>query len=338
MFILSTTSNVGFSDLVARHLGIDLVECTISRFSNGEVCIRNVGESIRGKDVYIIFSTNSNVNDEIVEALLLIHTCKSGSAKSVNIVMPCYPYARQDKKLHGREPISAKWIADVLSASGVDSMLTVDLHNSAIQGFSQYTTDNLTAIPIFAEYIQKVLMKNHMCSSNNTRDDFVVVSPDAGGTDRAKKLANKLNLEMAVMYKSRPAPNVVSSIKLLGDVEDKIAIVIDDIADTCGTLKKAADELISTGKAKKVIAFVTHGILSGNAIKNINESKLDKLYITDSVNLHDKNMNCDKICVVTVTALIANAILRHSRNMSLSEMFDMTEEDINHELQSFRIR
>lgn len=340
MYILTTTSNIKFAQGIAQHLGEELIECQISRFHNGEVRIKNIEKSMREQDVYIIFSVGNNINDELVEAMILVHACKKASAKSVTIILPFYPYARQDKKSQGREPISAKWVADVLGASGVDKIMTVDVHNGTIQGMSNCIFDNLTGIPLFAEYISHHMINPYM-ETGGVKDDFVIISPDAGGTERAKNLANILGLEMATMYKSRSAPGEIGSIKLLGEVKGKIAIIVDDMVDTCGTLKKASEELAneigtSNGNDPIIYAFATHAPLSNNALQNIADSKLTSLFVTNSVNLYDKVERCEKIHCISITNLIASAILRYHRKDSISEMLKMSSSEIDRELEVYR--
>jgi ribose-phosphate pyrophosphokinase len=357
MYLLSTTSNEKFAEEIARHLGVELVERVIGRFHNGEVRIQNIKKSMRAQDVYIIYSSGSNINDELAEVKFLIRACKQASAKSVTLIIPFLPYARQDKKLQGREPISVKCIIDEIEVAGATKMMTVDIHNPAIQGMtSRCTFDNLTCVPLFAEYITTNMLTPHITMGGD-KHDFVVISPDAGGTERAKNLANRLGLKMAVMYKSRPAPGEISSMELLGDVKGKIAIIIDDMADTCGTLKKATEELakkvgLKDGQPLPMYSVITHGVFSHNptnddltrttppensALKNITDSELTTLFVTNSINLYDKNVKCDKITCISIASLVACAILRYHKKQSISEMLDMTSNEIDTELEHFRM-
>ena len=334
MFILSTNSNTDFSVEVAKHLNVKLVNCDIGRFANGEVRIKGIEKSMRGNTAYVIFSVGKNLNEDMVEAMILCDTIKGSSANKVVLVVPFYPYARQDKKTKGREPISAKWVAKVFEASGVDAIITVDLHNEAIQGFPNCPLDNLTAVPLFAETI----IDSHIVPyiekyGEDKKSDFIVVSPDAGGAERANKLANKLGLDMCMIYKHRDKPNEVASMELNGNVDGKIALIIDDMVDTCGTLKKAVVTLREKG-AKEIYAFATHGPLSGKAIENIESAPLDKLYITNTMNLYDK-IECKKIKVISISKLLAVAIVRHSMNKSLSKLFYLNKDQIDNELDRF---
>lgn len=338
MYIISTTSNEQFAQQIAKHLNAKLINRKISRFLNGETRIEEITESLRGKKVYVIFSVGNNINDEIMEASLLCWTIKQAHGHP-HLVLPYYPYARQDKKKKGREPISAKWFADLLvKASAVETLITVDLHNTAIQGFPDIPMDNLTAGPMFAEFIFKnIIQKKKEEDKSLSKQDFVVISPDAGGLERAQNLANKLGIDVVTIWKQRDIPGVVSNMRLLGEVEGKICICIDDMADTCGTLKKAA-EVIHENGAKEIHAFATHGVFSGNAIDNLNNSKLTNVYVTDTINLYDKQKQCPKIQVISITSLIASAILRHNNNASVSKIFNMDQEKIERELDTYRGR
>ena len=353
MYLLSTTSNEKFAGEVAMHLGERLIQCNVGRFYNGEVRIKNIEISMRNQDVYVIYSAGDDINDEFMEAKLLIRACKQASAKSITLIVPFLPYARQDKKLNAREVISIKLIVDEIEGAGATKILTVDVHNSSIQGMSSCPFDNLTSVPLFAEYIKDNMLLPHMTEHGDDRkNDFVIISPDAGGTERAKNLANLLGLRMATMYKSRSDASVIDSIELLGEVKNKIAIIIDDMADTCGTLKKASEELaLHIGPNAIIYAVITHAPFSHNpthdlpnqqtvqnsALKNVSESKLTRLFVTDSVNLYDKVSQCDKISRISITSLIASAILRYHEERSLSEMLKMTSGEVNKELEKFRM-
>jgi len=327
MFIVSTTSNIYYAKRIADKLGVELIPSEVLRFHNGEIRVKSINISLRGKQVYVIFSTGNNINEEIMEALLLCWTIKQAHAHP-HLIMPFYPYARQDKKSQGREPISARWLANLIEASSVETLTCVDLHNPAIQGFPKIPTDNLSAGNLIAEYIQRKY-------GELNPDNYVVVSPDAGGTERAQKLANKLGLEVVTMWKSRPQPGVVSSIKLLGDVQGRKCFVVDDMVDTCGTISRATETLIKHG-AESVDVFATHGVLSGSAIQNLNESKISSVVITDTMNLYDKPEQSPKIEVLSTATIVANAILRHSSNASVSKIFEMSGDQQERELHFFR--
>ena len=352
MYILSTTSNKPFAEEVARHLGEEIIECNCGRFHNGEVRIQNIDRSVRDQDVYVIYSAGNNIDGELMETKLLIRSCKQASAKSITLIVPFLPYARQDKKLNAREPISVKMVIEEFENAGATKIMTVDIHNSTIQGMSNCPFDNLTCIPLFAEYIKEHMLDHHVLSGGD-KNDFVIISPDAGGTECAKNLANCLGLEMATMYKSRSAPGEVSSIKLLGEVEGKIAIIVDDMADTCGTLKKATEELATCiGDNAVIYAFISHGPFShkidaddptntqgkkNTSLVNIDESKLTSLFVTDSVNLYNKISQCEKINRISIASLVASAILRYHEKKSISEMLKMSSREIDNELDKFRM-
>lgn len=327
MYIVSTTANREYAARVAKKLGVELVPSEVLRFHNGEIRVKSIDASLRGKHVYVIYSTGNNVNEEIMEALLLCWTIKQAHAHP-HLVMPFFPYARQDKKSQGREPISARWLANLIGASAAETLMCVDLHNPAIQGFPEMPTDNLSAGNLIAEHIQQ----KH---GELNPDKYIVVSPDAGGTERAQKLANKLGLEVVTMWKSRPQPGVVSSIKLLGDVKGKKCFVIDDMVDTCGTISRATETLVEEG-AESVDVFATHGVLSGAAIQNLNESKISSVVVTDTMNLYGKPKECPKIEVLSTATLIADAILRHSSNASVSKIFNMSGPEQEKELHFYR--
>lgn len=317
MIILTGNSNIKFAEALANRLYNNLTECKITRFSNGEIRINTIADSLRGQHVYIICSHSNNINEDIMETLLLAHSAHYASAKTITLVVPSYPYARQDRKTKSRDPISARFFADLCASQHITHMITVDLHNGAIQGFSSFPADNLTAIHLFAKYINNKIIPDNLELS---KEQFVIVSPDAGGMKRAKDLANELKLDTAVMYKERSDASKIDTMKLLGDVNNKVAIIVDDMADTCGTLKKASELLVDNG-ANKVYAMVTHGILSGNALKNINESKIEQMIVTNSVNLGDKPFKCKKLKILDIVPLIAGCIHKNYTNSSTQSLF-----------------
>lgn len=328
MIILTGNSNLKFAEIIARKLHTKLGSCIVTKFSNNETRIKEISDSLRGEDVYIIFSSGENVNDQFFEVMLMSHTAHYSSAKSVVLVMPYYIYARQDRKMKSRDAQSARMIVDLLSIVHCDHIITVDLHNAAIQGFFKNSIDNLTAIPIFAAYIRDHIMEIGK-GEGMAKDSYVIISPDAGGVPRARDLANKLGLSTGIIYKERKEVNAIEDMKLLIEdgLDGKIAIIVDDMADTCGTLNRAA-KLLKENGAIAVYAMVTHPILSGNAIENINSSVIDTLYVTDSVNLYDKEVECKKLQVLTITTLIAGAISRHSKNESMAPLFEYDEKDV----------
>jgi len=334
MIILTGNSNFQLAEMIASRLFTIVGECSISKFSNGETRIENITDSLRGENVYIIFSSGDNINDEIMEIMLLAHSVHYASAKSITLVVPCFPYARQDRKTKSRDPISSRFFMDICDTVKINHIITVDLHNAAIQGFASFPIDNLTAIPLFTNYIKNHLMPYYTkkMMDETEENNFVIVSPDAGGMKRARDIANKLNLDSVIIYKERDGLSNISTMKLLGCVENKCAIIVDDMSDTCGTLNKAA-QLLKDNGALYVLSMVTHGILSGNAIRNINDSCIDKVIITNSVNLYDKHISSDKIIVLDISPLIAGAILRHSNNESMSPLFDYDETELVNMLQ-----
>jgi ribose-phosphate pyrophosphokinase len=279
-------------------------------YSNQETSV-TVGESVRDEDVFILQSTApNNINDGLMELLIMIHACRTASARRITAVIPNFPYARQDKKDKSRAPISAKLIANMLQTAGCNHVITMDLHASQIQGFFNVPVDNLYAEPSVLRWIRE----------NYPDQDIVIVSPDAGGAKRATSIADRLDRGFALIHKERPRPNVVGRMVLVGDVKDKVAILVDDMADTCGTLAKAAQTVKENGAAE-VVAIVTHGILSGDAVNIINNSCLSKVVVTNTVPLGDKQERCKKLNVIDVSPTIAEAIRRTHNGESVSFLF-----------------
>ncbi|CAI6092214.1 hypothetical protein V2G26_020939 [Clonostachys chloroleuca] len=296
--------------LMASRLGTRVASTTHVKYSNQEMSI-SIGESVRDEDVFILQSTApGEVNDGLMELMILINACRSASARRITVVLPSFPYSRQDKKDKSRAPISAKLMANMLQVSGCNHVITMDLHASQIQGFFNVPVDNLYAEPSVLRWIQE----------NINLDDCVIVSPDAGGAKRAAAIADRLKINFALIHKERPRPNVVGRMILVGDVQDKVAIIVDDIADTCGTLAKAAATLNEHG-ASQVYAIVTHGILSGNAIDNINQSCLAGLVVTNTNQVGDKVERCPKLKVIDVSGTLAEAIRRTHNGESVSYLF-----------------
>lgn len=309
--LLSGKVHRGLAELVAKNLGLKLCKVEISEESNREMSI-SIGESVRDEDVYIICQIGSGeVNDRVLELLIMINACKTASARRITAVLPNFPYARQDRKDKSRAPITAKMMANMLQTAGCDHMITMDLHASQIQGFFDVPVDNLYAEPSVVQYIRM----------NLDHRNAIIVSPDAGGAKRAASLADQLDLNFALIHKERARANEVSKMMLVGDVRDKICIIVDDMADTCGTLAKAASTLINTGGAKEVIAIVTHGILSGNAISNINNSQLTYVACTNTVPIEDKLAISPKIRQLDVSPVIAESIRRLHNGESVSFLF-----------------
>ncbi|NBJ71247.1 MULTISPECIES: ribose-phosphate diphosphokinase [Clostridia] len=306
--VFTLNSNPQLAEEIARHIGTTLGKCTVSRFSDGEIQI-NIEESIRGCDVYVVQSTCSPVNEHLMELLIMIDALKRASAKSINIVMPYYGYARQDRKARSREPIAAKLVADLLETSGSDRVITLDLHAPQIQGFFDSPIDHLQGVPILSDYFEA---KN--------LEDIIIMSPDHGGVTRARKMADRLKAPIGIIDKRRPRPNVAEVMNIVGNIEGKTAILIDDIIDTAGTITLAANALVENG-AKEVYACCTHPVLSGPAMERINDSKIKELVVTNTIPLPaDKRI--DKITQLSVAPLIGEAIIRVHELQSVSILFD----------------
>jgi ribose-phosphate pyrophosphokinase len=292
-------------------LGIPLSKVNVYRDSNRETSI-TIGESVRDEDVYIITQIGSgDVNDRIMELFIMVNACKTASARRITAVLPNFPYARQDRKDKSRAPITAKLMANMIQTAGCHHVITMDLHASQIQGFFDVPVDNLYAEPSVVNYI-----KTHLSGGKNA----IIVSPDAGGAKRAASLADRLDLNFALIHKERARANEVSRMVLVGDVTDKICILVDDMADTCGTLAKAAETLLGNG-AQQVIAIVTHGILSGRATEIINNSQLHKVVCTNTVPLEGKEEKCDKLETIDVSGVLAESIRRLHNGESVSYLF-----------------
>jgi len=308
--LLTGNSHPQLARLVADRLGIELAKTMSLNYSNQETSV-TVGESVRDEDVFILQSTApGEINDGLMELLIMINACKTASARRITAVIPNFPYARQDKKDKSRAPISAKLIANMLQTAGCNHVITMDLHASQIQGFFNVPVDNLYAEPSTLRWIRENLdLKN-----------CVVVSPDAGGAKRATSIADRLDLGFALIHKERARPNEVSRMVLVGDVSGKTAILVDDMADTCGTLAKAAETVMSHG-AKEVVALVTHGILSGKAIEVINNSQLSRVVATNTVPMQGKVDACKKLETIDISPTLAEAIRRTHNGESVSFLF-----------------
>ncbi|MFC4024124.1 ribose-phosphate diphosphokinase [Oceanobacillus longus] len=306
--VFSLNSNPKLAEEIADHIGTTLGKCTVSRFSDGEIQI-NIEESIRGSEVYVVQSTSAPVNQHIMELLIMIDALKRASAKSINIVMPYYGYARQDRKARSREPIAAKLVADLIETAGANRVITLDLHAPQIQGFFNIPIDHLQGVPILSSYFEA---KN--------LEDLIVVSPDHGGVTRARKMADRLKSPIGIIDKRRPRPNVAEIMNIIGNIEGKTAILIDDIIDTAGTITLAANALIENG-AKEVYACCTHPVLSGPAIERINNSQIKELVISNSIPLPEEKYS-GKITALSVAPLIGEAIVRVHEMQSVSVLFD----------------
>ena len=306
--VFSLNSNVALAQEIAAAIGVELGKCSVTSFSDGEVQI-NIEESIRGCDVFVIQSTSQPVNENLMELLIMIDALKRASAKTINIVMPYYGYARQDRKARSREPITAKLVANLLETAGAHRVITLDLHAPQIQGFFDILIDHLLAVPILSDYFAEKNLEN-----------VVVVSPDHGGVTRARKMADRLKAPIAIIDKRRPRPNVAEVMNIIGNIEGKTCILIDDIIDTAGTITLAANALVESG-AKEVYACCTHPVLSGPAIERIQNSKIKELAVTNSIALPEEK-KIDKITELSVGSLIAEAIIRVHEEESVSTLFD----------------
>jgi len=304
--LITGTSNPEFAEKIAEYLNTRLTDALITRFSDGEIRVQ-INENVRGSDVFVIQSLSHPVNDSIMELLLILDALKRSSAYRITAVIPYYAYARQDRKDRPRVPISAKLLADLIETAGAHRVLTVDLHSAQIQGFFDIPVDNLYSLPVIYRYLKEKEL-----------EDIVVVSPDAGGVERARKLANKLNGGLAIIYKRRPEPNVVETLDVIGDIEGKNAIIIDDMIDTAGTITAAAKMLIEKG-AKSVIAACTHPVLSGPAVERLKNSPIKEVIVTDTIPVGNKKF--DKLKVLTMANLVGEAIRRINIESSVSSLF-----------------
>ncbi|XP_046605351.1 ribose-phosphate pyrophosphokinase 1 isoform X4 [Neodiprion virginianus] len=311
--VFSGTSHPDLAQRIVDRLGIDIGKVVTKKFSNLETCVE-IGESVRGEDVYIIQSGSGEVNDNLMELLIMINACKIASASRVTAVIPCFPYARQDKKDKvgdSRAPISAKLVANMLSVAGADHIITMDLHASQIQGFFDIPVDNLYAEPAVLKWI-----KENIVEWRNS----IIVSPDAGGAKRVTSIADRLNVEFALIHKERKKANEVASMVLVGDVKDRIAILVDDMADTCGTICHAAEKLLEAG-ATKVYAILTHGIFSGPAISRINNACFEAVVVTNTIPQDGHMKDCPKIQCIDVSMMFAEAVRRTHNGESVSYLF-----------------
>ena len=306
--VFSLNSNKELAEQIAKHIGVGLGKFSVDRFSDGEVQI-NIEESIRGCDVFIIQSTSFPVNEHIMELLIMIDALKRASAKTINIVIPYYGYARQDRKARSREPITSKLVANLLETAGATRVITLDLHAPQIQGFFDIPIDHLMGVPILSDYFETKGLK-----------DIVIVSPDHGGVTRARKMADRLKAPIAIIDKRRPRPNVSEVMNIIGNIEGKTAILIDDIIDTAGTITLAANALVENG-ASEVYACCTHPVLSGPAIERIQNSNIKELVVTNSIVLPEEK-KIDKVHELSVAPLIGEAIIRVYEEESVSVLFN----------------
>lgn len=309
--IISGNSNPEFAKKVAEAANLELCQCKINRFSDGEVQVE-IHESIRGADVFVVQSTSPPVNENLMELFIILDALKRASARSITAVLPYFGYARQDRKVKPRVPISAKCVSDLISTAGADRIVSIDLHSAQIQGFFNIPFDHLYAFPTLSKVWTDTM---------GAGDDFVVVSPDAGGVERARVFAKRLQCPIAIIDKRRTGPNEAKAYNLIGSVEGKTAIVVDDMVDTAGTLTEGIKSLIDNG-AKEVYAVVAHPLLSGPAMERINESPIKELWVTDTIPLHAEAQKSEKIKVISVASVVSDAIQRIYGNDSVSILFD----------------
>ena len=310
MKILSGTSNPSLSKSISKHLKLKLVNTNIKKFADGEIYVE-INENIRGNSVFVIQSTATPANDNLMELLLCIDALRRSSAKNITAVIPYFGYARQDRKVVPRTSISAKLVSNLITNAGAHRVVTVDLHAGQIQGFFDMPVDNLFTTPLFTRYIKK----------NIKSRDLICVSPDAGGIERTRGLATKIHADLAIIDKRRPEPGKSKVMNIVGDVQGKDCIIVDDIIDSGGTIVNAADALVKKG-AKNVYVFVTHAVLSGDAINKLQKSKIKKLIITDSIDNSKKIRKASKIEVLSIAQLMAEAIKRISNSTSVSSLFN----------------
>jgi ribose-phosphate pyrophosphokinase len=307
--VFSGNANRPLAEKVCDYLGISLGNAEVKTFSDGEISVE-INENVRGKDVFIIQPTCPPVNDNLMELLIMIDAARRASAGRITAVIPYYGYARQDRKVAPRQPISAKLVANLITVAGASRVLTMDLHAGQIQGFFDIPVDNLFARPVLLHYL-----KEHF------KDDLVIVSPDAGGVERARAFAKRLDASLAIIDKRRERANVAEVMNIIGDVKGKTAVIVDDMVDTGGTLTKAASALLDKG-ASAVYACCTHPVLSGNAVQRIEESPIKELIVTDTIPLSEEARKCKKIKVLSVGKLFGEAVRRIHLNESVSVLFE----------------
>ena len=306
--LLTGNSNPELCRSICEYLDLAITKAEVKRFSDGEIWIE-IGENVRGSDAFVLQSTCSPVNENLMELLLLIDALRRASARRITAVVPYYGYARQDRKVSPRVPISAKLVANLLTTAGADRLLFIDLHAGQIQGFFDIPVDHLFAAPVLLDYLRL-----------NVNDDLAVVSPDAGGTERARAFAKRLQAGLAIIDKRRERANVAQAMNIIGNVEGKVSIILDDMVDTAGTLTEAAEALKNAG-SKEVYACATHPVLSGPAIERINGSVIEKLVVTDTIPLSAEGKASDKIVALSVAKLLGEAVRRIHHEDSVSSLF-----------------
>ena len=310
LLLLSGNANINLSNKIAQFLDKPIADAIIKNFSDGEIWVE-IKENVRGKEIFLLQSTCSPVNRNLMELLLILDALNRSSASKITAVIPYYGYARQDRKNAARTPISAKLVANLLSTAGATRVLTMDLHAGQIQGFFDIPVDNLYSAPVLIPYILK----------NYKDKEIVVVSPDAGGVERARAFAKRLNCDLAIIDKRRPGPNKAEIMNIVGEIKNKSAIIVDDMVDTAGTLTQAVDALLESG-ANEVSAAITHAVLSGKAYERIAKSSIKELIITDTIPLQDNFKKLDNITVISVAEIFAQAIERIYYETSVSSLFE----------------
>ncbi len=307
--VFTGNANPKLAQKIVDFLGISLGDVSVSQFSDGEIAVE-LNVNVRGRDVFVVQPTCAPTNDNLMELTIMVDALRRASAGRITAVVPYFGYARQDRRVRSaRVPITAKVVADMMVGAGIDRLLTVDLHAEQIQGFFDVPVDNVYGSPVLLEDIEK----QHF-------EDLIVVSPDIGGVVRARAVAKQLGVDLAIIDKRRPNPNVAEVMNIIGEVQGRTCLLVDDMVDTAGTLCNAAKALKAQG-AKKVVAYCTHPVLSGKAIDNLNNSELDELVVTDSIPLSEEAEHCDRIRVLTLSRMLAEALRRLSNEESLSAMF-----------------
>ena len=308
IMLFAGNSNIALAENVAIHLGVSLGKAEVGTFSDGECCVE-IQENVRGMDCFVLQSTCAPANTHLMEMLIMVDALRRSSARRITAVIPYYGYGRQDRKVQARAPITAKLVADLITAAGTDRVLCLELHAGQIQGFFNLPVDNLYATPVLLAAIR-----------DRIGNDVTVISPDAGGVERARAYAKRLDSSLAIIDKRREKVNVSEVMNIIGEVEDRICVMVDDMADTAGTITEAAGALVAAG-AREVYALATHPVLSGPAIKRIEESPIKEMIVTDSIALREDARNCGKLEVVTVARLLAEAIRRINNEESISSLF-----------------
>jgi len=306
--ILSGNSNIPLAEKICTGLNIPLGRAHVKKFSDGEIQVE-IEENVRGMDVFVVQSTCTPVNAYLMELLIMMDAIKRASAERITAVLPYYGYARQDRKVAPRVPITAKLVADLITTAGANRLLTIDLHAGQIQGFFNIPVDHLYAAPVMMDFIKQEYV-----------NDLVIVSPDAGGVERARAFGKRLGASLAIIDKRRSQPNESTVMNIIGDIKGKTALLLDDMVDTAGTLTQAADALVKAG-AKKVAACCTHAVLSGHALEKINQSALEKMVVSDTIPIKPEAQSCKKIVVLSIASLLGEAIKRIHNNDSVSSLF-----------------